>query len=86
MVDGQIGLNAWIKIAADGSVLLASPRSEMGQGAHGLAQLVAEELDLPLARVQIIEAGHDTLYGNVAASVGNLPFGPGRWARATKAG
>lgn len=77
VVDGQVGLNAWIKIAADGSVLLASPRSEMGQGAHtGLAQLVAEELDLPLARVQIIEAGHDTLYGNVAASVGNLPFGP----------
>lgn len=75
--DGQIGLNAWIKIAADGHALLAMPRSEMGQGAHtGMAQLVAEELDLPLARIELFEAGHDTIYGNVAASVGNLPFGP----------
>ena len=28
--DGEIGLNGWIKIAANGDVLLAMNRSEMG--------------------------------------------------------
>jgi isoquinoline 1-oxidoreductase subunit beta len=78
LVDGEIGLNGWIKIsAADGSVLLAMNRSEMGQGVHtALAQLVAEELAVPLARVRLIEAGHESLYGNVAMFVGQLPLGP----------
>ncbi|MGZ5891322.1 MAG: xanthine dehydrogenase family protein molybdopterin-binding subunit, partial [Caldimonas sp.] len=34
VVEGEVGLNGWIKIAADGSVLLAMNRSEMGQGVH----------------------------------------------------
>ncbi len=77
VVAGEVGLNGWIKIAADGTVLLAMNRSEMGQGVHtGLAQLVAEELDVPLRTVRLTEAGHDALYGNVAAMLGNIPFGP----------
>lgn len=76
-VNGEVALNGWIKIAADGSVVLAMHRSEMGQGVHtALSQLVAEELDLPLGRVRLTAAGHDTIYGNVAALLGNLPFGP----------
>ncbi|PZP33377.1 MAG: acylaldehyde oxidase [Roseateles depolymerans] len=76
-VDGEVALNGWIKIAADGHVLLAMNRSEMGQGVHtGLAQLVAEELDVALAQVRFTPAGHDAIYGNVAAALGNLPFGP----------
>lgn len=76
-VDGEVGLNGWIKIAADGTVLLAMNRSEMGQGVHtGLAQLVAEELDVPLKSVRLTAAGHESLYGNVATMVGNIPFGP----------
>ncbi|HEY1393957.1 MAG TPA: molybdopterin cofactor-binding domain-containing protein, partial [Methylibium sp.] len=44
---GEISLNGWIKIVADGAVVLAMHRSEMGQGVHtALAQLVAEELDI----------------------------------------
>ncbi len=75
--DGQVGMNAWIKIAVDGTVLLAMNRSEMGQGVHtGLAQLVAEELDVPLRTVQRVAAGHESLYGNAATLVGNMPFGP----------
>jgi isoquinoline 1-oxidoreductase beta subunit len=75
VVDGEVGLNGWIKIAADGTVLLAMNRSEMGQGAHtALAMLVAEELDVPLARVRLIPAGYDTLYGNVATMVDGLPW------------
>ncbi|MEP6740198.1 MAG: molybdopterin cofactor-binding domain-containing protein [Caldimonas sp.] len=76
-VDGEVGLNGWIKIAADGSVLLAMNRSEMGQGVHtALAMLVAEELDVPLERVRLIAAGNDKLYGNVAMFVSSLPFHP----------
>ena len=75
--EGEIGLNGWIKIAADGTVLLAMNRSEMGQGVHtALAQLVAEELNVPLSRLRLIEAGHDAIYGNVAMFVGSLPLHP----------
>lgn len=77
VVAGEVGLNGWIKIAADGQVVLAMPRSEMGQGVHtGLAQLVAEELDVPLHTVRLTAAGHESLYGNVATMLGNMPFGP----------
>ncbi len=70
-------LNGWIKVKADGSVVLAMPRSEMGQGVHtALAMLVAEEMDLPLARVSVEQAGSDAIYGNVAMLVGSLPFHP----------
>ncbi len=76
-VDGEVGLNGWIKIGADGSVLLAMNRSEMGQGVHtALAMLVAEELDVALAQVRLIPAGQDRLYGNVAMFVSALPFHP----------
>ena len=75
--DEEFGLNGWIKIAADGTVLLAMNRSEMGQGVHtALAMLVAEELDVSLAKVRLIDAGADKLYGNVAMFVANLPFHP----------
>jgi len=75
--DGEVGLNGWIKIAGDGTVLLAMNRSEMGQGVHtALSQLVAEELDVPLSSVRLTEAGHDAIYGNVAALLGGVPFGP----------
>ena len=75
--EGDVALNGWIKIAADGSVILAMPRSEMGQGVHtGLAMLVAEELDLPLGRVRLEQAGADKIYGNVSAFVASLPFHP----------
>ena len=89
---GEFGLNSWIKIGADGSVVLAMPRSEMGQGVHtALAMLVAEELDLPLTRVQLVDAGADTLYGNVAMFVGGLPVHPadsepGQETRGVRAG
>ena len=75
--EGDIALNGWIKILPDGSVVLAMPRSEMGQGVHtALPQLAAEELDVPLSAVRIEQAGWDTVYGNVAMLVGNLPFHP----------
>lgn len=74
---GDVALNGWIKITADGAVVLAMPRSEMGQGVHtALAMLVAEELDVPLGRVRLEQAGADSIYGNVAMLVASLPFHP----------
>ncbi|MGE4242303.1 molybdopterin cofactor-binding domain-containing protein [Ramlibacter sp.] len=75
--EGHVALNGWIKIAYDGAVVLAMPRSEMGQGVHtALPMLAAEELDVPLARVRIEQAGADAIYGNVAMLFGNLPLHP----------
>ena len=78
IAEGEVGLNGWIRIVAgDGGVVLAMNRSEMGQGVHtALAMLVAEELDVPLASVRLVQAGPETLYGNVAGFVGSLPFHP----------
>ena len=75
--EGAVSLNGWIKILSDGSAVLAMPRSEMGQGVHtALAMLVAEELDLPLTRVSLEQAGADSIYGNVTMLLGSLPFHP----------
>ncbi len=73
--DGEVGLNGWIKIGADGTVFLAMNRSEMGQGVHtALAMLVAEEMDVPLDAVRLMPAGPERLYGNVGMMVSSLPF------------
>jgi isoquinoline 1-oxidoreductase beta subunit len=72
---GEVALNGWIKIARDGAVVLAMNRSEMGQGVHtALAMLVAEELDVPLERVRLQQAGHDAIFGSAESFVGFLPF------------
>ena len=77
LTEGDIALNGWIKIAKDGSVVLAMHRSEMGQGIHNaLSMLVAEEIDVPLSQIRLEQAGHDSIYGNVAMFVGTLPFHP----------
>jgi isoquinoline 1-oxidoreductase beta subunit len=77
LTEGDIALNGWIKIAKDGSVVLAMHRSEMGQGIHNaLSMLVAEELDVPLSQIRLEQAGYDSIYGNVAMFVGTLPFHP----------
>jgi isoquinoline 1-oxidoreductase beta subunit len=75
--EGEVALNGWIKIGADGRVVIAMPRSEMGQGVHtALPMLAAEELDVPLRSVRIEQAGSDAIYGNVATLLAGLPFHP----------
>jgi CO/xanthine dehydrogenase Mo-binding subunit len=50
-------LDAWLRINADGTATVYPGKVELGQGiTTALAQIVAEELDLPLARVQMIPA------------------------------
>ncbi|MED5595006.1 xanthine dehydrogenase family protein molybdopterin-binding subunit [Janthinobacterium sp. P210006] len=75
--DGAVALNGWLAIQADGTVVLAMPRSEMGQGVHtALPMLVAEELDVPLGSVKLIQAPMDKIFGNVAMLTDGLPFHP----------
>jgi len=48
-------LDAWIRIDADGSATVSTGKVELGQGIlTALAQIAAEELDLPLGRVHMI--------------------------------
>jgi|SRR5580704_4775476 nicotinate dehydrogenase subunit B len=50
-------LDAWLRINADGTATIFPGKVELGQGiTTALAQIVAEELDLPLSRVQMIPA------------------------------
>ena len=75
--DGAVALNGWLAVRLDGTVLLAMPRSEMGQGVHtALAMLVAEELDVPLASISLMQAPVDKIFGNLAMLVDGLPFHP----------
>lgn len=75
--EGDMALNGWIKIGGDGRVVIAMPRSEMGQGVHtALPMLAAEELDVALSSVRIEQAGADAIYGNVAMLLASLPFHP----------
>ena len=77
VTDGAVALNGWLAIQADGTVLLAMPRSEMGQGVHtALPMLVAEELDVALSSVKLIQAPMDKIFGNVAMLKDSLPFHP----------
>ena len=74
---GDVALNGWIKIANNGTVILAMPRAEMGQGVYtALPMMVAEELDVPLSQVRLEQAGSDSIYGNVLMLTGSLPFHP----------
>ena len=48
-------LDAWLRINADGSATIFTGKVELGQGiSTALAQIAAEELDLPLARIAMI--------------------------------
>ena len=72
-----VGLNGWVWISTDGTVKVAVPRSEMGQGVlTALPMLVAEELDVPLASVQVVPTGDEAIYGNVAVLLQSLWFHP----------
>ena len=73
----QAGLNGWVKIARDNSVIVAVPRAEMGQGVQtALAMLVAEEMDARWSQVRVEEAPDDVVYRNVEILIDALPFSP----------
>ncbi len=64
-------LSAWLAINADGTATVFTGKVELGQGIlTALAQIAAEELDLPLARVKIIsgDTGRTPNEGQTAGS------------------
>jgi isoquinoline 1-oxidoreductase beta subunit len=79
--------NAFISIAANGTVTLIAPNSEMGQGAKtALPMIIAEELDVPWDKVTISQGDLNPAYGRQAAvGSGSTPgnYGPLRQAGAT---
>lgn len=73
--NGEIALNAWLKIGMDGIVTVMLPRAEMGQAVHtALPMLVAEELGVAWAQVRVQAAGVDRVYANVAVVEDGLPL------------
>jgi isoquinoline 1-oxidoreductase beta subunit len=63
---GGFAPNAFISIAADGSVTLTMPYVEMGQGTYtAIPMLIAEELEVDLKQVRLEHAPpNEKLYGN----------------------
>ena len=54
---GNRMLDAWIRIAADGTATVCTGKVELGQGiVTALAQIAADELDIDLARVRMARA------------------------------
>jgi CO/xanthine dehydrogenase Mo-binding subunit len=54
-LDNNRLLDAWIRIGTDGNAIVCTGKVELGQGiVTALAQIAAEELDLPFGRVQMI--------------------------------
>src|SRR5207302_1316067 len=54
---GNRMLDAWLRINADGTATVFTGKVELGQGIiTALAQIAAEELDLPLTRVHMMTA------------------------------
>lgn len=57
--------NVWMKLEADGTVLLTCNRSEMGQGIRSsIPALLAMELGADLGRIQVVQATGNPVYGN----------------------
>jgi CO/xanthine dehydrogenase Mo-binding subunit len=66
---GQI--DSWIAIKGDGTVLVKSGKEELGQGmATAVAQMVADELDVPLAKIEqiISDTWHTVNQGGTSGS------------------
>ena len=87
--EGDVVLNGWVMVGADNLVSVMLAKSEMGQGVMtALPTLVAEELDVPLAAVRVVQAPIDKIYGDTTLMADGLPFHPedqsairhlGRW-------
>src|SRR5438445_7993104 len=63
---GSVKVNAWASIATDGTIYIANPAVEMGQGSQtAIPLIIAEEMDADWSRVRIVPAApDDKVYGN----------------------
>ncbi|HEY2229881.1 MAG TPA: molybdopterin cofactor-binding domain-containing protein [Xanthobacteraceae bacterium] len=70
-LSGNRMLDAWLRINLDGGVTVFTGKVELGQGIiTALAQIAAEELDVPLARIKMIsgDTGQTPNEGQTAGS------------------
>ncbi len=86
VAEGETGLNAFLKVGADGRVVVAVPQAEMGQGIwSALAQIAADELGADWNAVGVEPAPLGPDYGNkgmLIDAVGGMPAafrGPAGW-------
>ena len=79
--------NVWIKISPDNKVVITLAKSEMGQGVKtSLPMIVAEELDVDLQKINILQAdAHTKNYGSMM-TVGSRSVRGGAWLRLREAG
>lgn len=78
----------WFEVTPDGAVILGMPKVEMGQGVHtALAQVAAEELEIPWAQIAVVQAGSLGPNAGVSSTSGSTSvsslFTPLRQAAAT---
>src|SRR3954464_9907190 len=70
-LNGNRMLNAWLRIDPDGTVTIFSGKIELGQGiGTALTQIAADELDVDLKRVRIIQ-GDTALTPNEGQTAGS---------------
>jgi len=64
--DGSLEVNAWASLSTDGTIYIANPAVEMGQGSQtAIPLIIAEEMDADWSRVRIVPAApNDKIYGN----------------------
>jgi nicotinate dehydrogenase subunit B len=70
-LQGNRKLDGWIRISSDGTATILTGKVELGQGIlTALAQIAAEELDLPLGRITMIsgDTGQTPNEGQTAGS------------------
>src|SRR6267154_691269 len=64
--DGSLKVNAWASLSTGGTIYIANPAVEMGQGSQtAIPLIIAEEMDADWSRVVIVPAAPDNkVYGN----------------------
>ena len=81
-------VTSWFEVGPDNAMLLYLPKVEMGQGVHtALAQIAAEELEVPFESVRVVSAstsrGISDGFGTGASNTVSTLFTPLREAAAT---
>ena len=79
---------SWIEVLPDNRIRLYVPKAERGQGTHtGLAQIAAEELEVPLDRLEVVHASTRQAENKSRGTSGSTSisslYGPMRQAAAT---
>jgi len=75
LAEGEATFNPYVKITSDNKITIIAPRAEMGQGiATTLAALVAEELDVDMAKITVEHGPASYAYHNRAMLEDGGPF------------